>query len=175
MDPLLAARRLPTLSDRAVRDAFVAALLSRRRPALASLVEEALLRFERAVQLQAGDGVRPALLFAQRDRIVRTMRVLCSSEITARLFSLHRRDVIATGSGARPFDVIVRASDGGLHAVLVRRLPPDGRRLERLRAARMCAKRPHRCGPLAGVVVVDLQTGTARAMTITAARTKRAA
>ena len=170
MDPLLAARHLPALADRAVRDAIVAALGSGRRPALPALTEEALLRFERAVQLKALDGVRPALLFAQRDRILRVVRTVCAAEVTARLFRVHRRDLAATGASARPFDAIVRARDGSLHAVVWRALPVDGRRLERLRGARAWAKRGHRAGKLAGIVVIDLHTGVARALPVRAHR-----
>jgi hypothetical protein len=170
MDPLLAASRLPALADRAVRDTFVATLASRRRSALPALVREALLRFERSVALKAPNGVRPSLLFAQRDRILRAIRRLWGAEVTARLFWIHRRDIVASGTSARPFDLIVRARDGALYAVVWRALPTDGRRLERLRAARIWAKRGHRTGTLAGIVIVDLQTGLARVVTVNGLR-----
>ena len=161
MDPLLAARRLPALADRAVRDALVGALGSSPTATPAALADDALRRFERAVRSIAPRGVRPALLFALRDRIVRTAR---SCEASGGIFRVPRRDVVALGALARPFDAIVRGRGGALHAVVWRRLPRDGRRLERLRVARAWAAREHRCGALAGVVLIDLDTGTALAL-----------
>jgi len=176
MDPLLAARCLPALADRAVRDALVGALGSQRKATPAALADDALRRFERAVRSIAPGGVRPALLFALRDRMVQLVRIARSCQASARIFRLPRRDIAALGTSARPFDAIVRGRDGALHAVVWRRLPRDGRRLEQLRAARVWAARGHRSGALASLVLIDLDTGVARTLPLRKlARSRKAA
>src|SRR5262249_26693731 len=61
MDPLLAVSRLPKLAERAMRIAVVDAL-ARGRITPRGVINDALVRFERDVQSEAPDGVRPALL-----------------------------------------------------------------------------------------------------------------
>src|SRR5580704_14048613 len=101
MDPILAAERLPKLAARAMRSAIVAAALRPPRGGPVrgvthrSLVNDALIRFERGVQRIASSGIRPALLFAERDRIVRELRAFIDGRLAARLFALRRRDVVA--------------------------------------------------------------------------------
>lgn len=163
MDPLLAANLLPRLADLAMRRAAAAALRVGKRPTLRALVDDALVRFERCVQAKARDGVRPALLFTQRDRILTAMRAFLAARSTARLFALPARNVIAVGASAAPFDALVRGRDGRAHAVVFRAIPRDGRRLELFRRIRTAAARP-RGEALASVVVFDLNGTPARTL-----------
>jgi hypothetical protein len=160
MDPLLAAHQLPLLAQRAMRTA-VAGGLARGRMSPRSLVDEALLRFERAVGAIAPDGVRPALLFSERDRIVRELRGFIDGKVAARLAALRRRDVVATGTSAAPFDAIVRNRSGRAYGVVLRRLPGDFARLEVLQRM-YAAGRAYDKTPLSGVLVYDFVTGSAR-------------
>jgi len=169
MDPILAADRLPKLAARAMRGAIVAAALlpagsGRAAPTHRSLVNDALIRFERGVQRIAGSGIRPALLFAERDRILRDLRVFCDSRLAARLFALRKRDVIAAGRSAAPFDAIVRGRRGGAYAVVFRRLPRDGRRLQAMRIIQRAAQQRRSGEPLRGVLVYDFHAGTVRTL-----------
>lgn len=156
-DPLLAADRLPKLAEHAMRDAIV----TRRSRQL--LVDDALIRFESLVQRGARDGIRPALLFAERDRIVRELGRFAQSRLAARLFAIDRRDVASVAQAARPFDAIVRGKRGGLYGVVFRRLATDGRRLESMRAIHKAA---NAYGPdkLRGVLVYDFTTGAVRTL-----------
>ena len=161
MDPILAANRLPTLAERAIRAAIVAHCLGRtagRRVTPRLLVNDALIRFERAVQRVAGDGVRPALLFAERDRIVRELRTFAESRFASRLVALHRRDVVGLREKAHPFDAIVRGRRGGVYGLLFRRLAPGSGRLEAMRRMRAAAL-DYSQEPLRGVLVYDLRSG----------------
>jgi hypothetical protein len=156
-DPILVANRLPRLAERAMRDAILARLGRHR------LVDDALLRFEALVQRLARDGVRPALLFAERDRIVREVSRFAKSRLAARLFAIKHSGVAAVGRGARPFDAIVHGRRGGLYGVVFRRLPADGRRLESMRAIRNAAAV---YGPehLRGVLIYDFGSGVVRTL-----------
>ena len=156
-DPLLAADRLPKLAERAMRDAIV----TRRSRQL--LVDDALIRFEQLVQRGARDGIRPALLFAERDRIVRELGRFMQSRLAVRLFSIHQRDVASVARAARPFDAIVRGKRGGLYGVVFRRLATDGRRLESMRAIRNAAN-GHGPEKLRGVLVYDFASGAVRTL-----------
>lgn len=160
MDPILAAERLPKLAERAMRAAVAAAVSGGRRTTPRALVDDALIRFERAVQRVAGDGIRPALLFAERDRIVRELRGFVEGRLAARLFSLRRRDLLAAGRRAAPFDALVRGRRGGTYAVVFRRLCRDGRRLETMQAIANAAHR--HAERIAGVLVYDFTTATVR-------------
>lgn len=157
MDPLLAADRLPHLAERSMRAAVLGAMCHDRMTPRA-LVNDALIRFERAVGREATTGVRPALLFAERDRIVRELRGFIDGRLATRLAALRKRDVLAVGRDAAPFDAIVRGRRGGYFAVLFRRLPSDGRRLELLRRMRKAAL-AYTATPIAGVLVYDFATG----------------
>ena len=169
MDPILAAERLPKLAARAMRGAIVAAAL---RPAGGqfravthrSLVNDALIRFERSVQRAAGGGIRPALLFGERDRIVRDLRTFCDGRLAARLFALRKRDVAAVGRSAAPFDAVVRGRRGGIYGVVFRRLPSDGRRLDTMRRIQHAAERLRAGEPLRGVLIYDFGAGTVRTL-----------
>ena len=169
MDPILAAERLPKLAARAMRGAIVAAAL---RPAGSqfravthrSLVNDALIRFERSVQRAVSGGIRPALLFAERDRIVRELRTFCDGRLAARLFALRKRDVAAVGRAAAPFDAVVRGRRGGVYGVVFRRLPSDGRRLDTMRRIQHAAERPRAGEPLRGVLIYDFGAGTVRTL-----------
>lgn len=157
MDPLLAADRLPHLAERAMRAAVLAAVtMGRMTPR--SLVNDALIRFERVVGREATTGVRPALLFAERDRIVRELRGFIDGRLAARLAALRKRDVLVVARDAAPFDAIVRGRRGGYFAVLFRRLPADGRRLELLRRVRKAAV-AYTATPIVGVLVYDFASG----------------
>ncbi len=125
------------------------------------LVDEALQRFERAVGSAAPDGIRPSLLFAERDRIVRELGLFIQGRLSSRLAAVRRRDIVAAGRNAAPFDCIVRNRHGKNYAVVFRRLPSDGRRLEVLRSMRCAANRATKT-PLSGVLVYDFTTGVAR-------------
>lgn len=157
MDSLLAADRFPILAERAARRAIAGALAA-GRVTPRSLVNEALLRFERAVSSASPNGVRPTLLFAERDRIVTELGLFLRSRLAARIFAIRRRDLVAVGRGAAPFDAVVRGHRAELYAVAMRRLPLDARRLEVFRRIREAARlwQPHR---LRGVLVYDLGSG----------------
>ena len=132
MDPLLAVSRLPKLAERAMRVAVVDAL-ARGRITPRGVINDALVRFERDVQSEAPDGVRPALLFSERDRIVRELRGFIDGRLAARLAALRYRDVVATAKQCAPFDAIVRNRFGHAYAIVMRRLPADGSRLDVIR------------------------------------------
>jgi len=157
MDSLLAADRFPVFAERATRRAIAGALAA-GRVTPRSLVNEALLGFERAVSSAAPNGVRPTLLFAERDRIVTELGLFLRSRLAARIFAIRRRDLVAVGRSAAPFDAIVRGHRGELYAVATRRLPLDARRLDVFRRIREAARlwQTHR---LRGVLVYDLGSG----------------
>jgi hypothetical protein len=163
MDPILAAERLPKLAEHAMRAAIVGAARDGRRVSQRRLVDDALIRFERAVGRIAVDGVRPALLFAERDKIVRELGAFAEGRLAGRLFGLHRRDLLAVGKEAAPFDAIVRGRRGAEYGVVFRRLARDGRRLETLRAMRNAA-RTYRGAALAGILVYDFSTSAFRTL-----------
>lgn len=160
MDPLLAADRLPILAENAMR-AAVARQIASRRLAPRTLIDDALLRFEGEVSRMARDGVRPGLLFAERNRMVDELRRFIDSRLAARLFALRRGEVILCGPGAAPFEAIVRGRRGGVYGVALRRLRADGNRLVVLRTIRTAAQ-SHRRAVLAGALVYDFATGTHR-------------
>jgi hypothetical protein len=165
MDPILVAQRLPRLAERAMREAIVSLSLSRERnvryPTQRALADEALIRFERMVQRAARDGIRPALLFAERDRIVGELQRFVAGRLASRLFAVQRRDVVAVGEAAGAFDAIVRGRRDGIYGVVFRRLARDGKRLEAMRAIRGAA-RAYRGEGLRGVLVYDFTAGTVR-------------
>jgi len=160
MDPLLAARRLPVLAQRAMRTSILAAL-ARARVTPRALIDEALLRFERSVGSETPEGVRPALLFAERDRIVRELRRFIDGRLAARLAAVKPRDLVAVGRAAAPFDAIVRNRFGRIYAVVFRRLPADSVRLDLLRRIALAMSRYDKT-PLRGVLVYDFSSGSAR-------------
>ncbi len=160
MDPLVAVRRLPRLAERAMRAAILAAI-DRGRVTPRLLVNDALMRFERAVQAEAPNGIRPALLFGERDRIVRELRGFIDGRIASRLAALPRRDLVAIGRDAAPFDAIVRNRHGRCYGLVLRRLPSDGARLAVLQRVREAAHRATRT-PLAGALVYDFASGAVR-------------
>jgi hypothetical protein len=150
MDPLLAAGRVPRLAETAMRGAIVCSLV---RGCARTTVDDALLRFEALVTRHLGSEVRPALLFAERDEIVRALRAFARSRLAARLAALRPGQVLAYGRAAAPFDLIVRGRRGGRYAVVFRRVPGDGRNLETLRRVRQAWKRART--PLDGVLLYD--------------------
>lgn len=163
MDPILAAKRLPKLSERAMREAIVSVSLARERGAAAGprmLADDALVRFERLVR-RAGQPIRPALLFAERDRVLADLQTFVRGRLASRLFAVRRRDVVALGDSARPFDAVLYGRRGGLYGVVFRRLANDGKRLDAMRAIRNAA-RAYRGKGLRGVLVYDFGTGTIR-------------
>jgi hypothetical protein len=129
--------------------------LERGRVTPRALIDEALVRFERAVAIHVPDGVRPASLFAERDRIVRELHAFIGSRLAARLAALARRDLIAAGARAKPFDAIVRNRRGRYYGLAIRRVPNDGSRLEWLRQVAE-AGAVIRKWPISGVLVYDL-------------------
>ena len=165
MDPILTAKRLPKLSERAMRDAIVGLSLSRagggQLPSPRTLSDEALLRFERMLERSSCLGVRPALLFAERNRIVTELQTFVKGRLASRLFAVRHRDVAAVANAAKPFDAIVRGRNGGLYGVVFRRLARDGKRLDAMRA--ICnAARARQSEGLRGVLVYDFACGTIR-------------
>lgn len=158
MDPILAAGRLPRLAELAMRDAIVQAL-ARGRLTPRALVDEALVRFEGAAARRIGSGIRPALLFAERDRIVRELRSFFDGRLSARLCALERRAFVALGAPAAPFDAIVKSRRGS-YGVVFRRLPADGRRLEVLRRARAALQKTRT--PVDGVLLYDFVRSSAK-------------
>jgi hypothetical protein len=175
MDPLLAAETLPRLADLAMRRAVATAVSSGRNASLRGLVDDALVRFERLVQSKARDGVRPALLFAQRDRMLIGIRAFLGTRAAARLFSLRRRDLIAAGNAAAPFDIVARGRDGRLHGIVLRSVPRDGRRLELYRRVRAAASQRRVGEAITTVTVCDLNGGKARTLKLLAHVPLRAA
>lgn len=165
MDPILAAKRLPKLSERAMRDAIVSVSLARERGARVAgprlLADEALVRFEHLVRRAAIAAIRPALLFAERDRILIELQTFVRARLASRLFAVRRRDVVAVGAAARPFDAVLRGRRGGFYGVVFRRLANDGKRLDAMRAIRNAA-RAYRGEGLRGVLVYDFGAGTVR-------------
>jgi hypothetical protein len=142
-----------------MRDAILDAVAhSRMTPR--SLINDALVRFERTVQAEIADGVRPAALFSERDRIVRELRSFIDGRVSARLAALRRRDLIALGREAAPFDAIVRGRRGACYGLLFRRFPVDGRRLDALRSVHAALRKART--PLRGVLVYDFGSGLAR-------------
>lgn len=154
MDPILALTRLPVLAERAIRTAILASL-ERRRMTPRALIDEALVRFERAVQAHAADGIRPASLFAERDRIVRELHAFIASPLASRLAAVARRDLVAAGREAAPFDAVIRNRHGRYYALAIRRIPSDGSRLDLLRRIARAGAAITKW-PLAGVVVYSL-------------------
>ena len=168
MDAFLIAERLPKLAERAMCEAIAAAALFRakdeRRVATPrELVDDALMRFEAATMRVGSAGVRPALLFAERDRIVGELRRFVQTRLASRLFRVRARDVVAIGRDARPFDAIVCGRKGGVYGVVFRRLARDGRRLEAMRAIRAAAASYRHAG-LRGVLVYDFTAGSVRTL-----------
>jgi hypothetical protein len=125
-----------------------------------ALVDDALLRFETDVAKHIGTAIRPALLFCERDRIVRELRGFIDGRLATRLAALRRPAVIAAGREAAPFDVVVRGRGGRAYAVIFRRLAQDGQRLDTMRRVRSAIERARL--PIAGVLVYDFVRGTAR-------------
>lgn len=140
--------------------AAIARALIRGRMTPRALVDDALLRFETAAAQEIGVGIRPALLFSERDRIVRELRAFIDGRVAARLAGLRRASVLLAGRDAAPFDAIVRGRDGRAYAVLFRRLADDGRRLETMRRVRAAIQKAKT--PVAGVLVYDFARGSAR-------------
>jgi hypothetical protein len=174
MDPLLAANAIPRLADLAMRRALLAALVRSGRPQLGPIATQALADFERRVERKMRGNPRPALLFTQRNRIVRGLKAFLSSRGAARLFALPRRALVATGAAAGPFDTIVRGSDGRLHAVIFRSAPNDTRRLELYRRIHAAAAKAG--GPaVATVTLYNLDGGPARTLPVGRAVVVRAA
>jgi hypothetical protein len=148
-----------------MRRALLAALMRHGRRQLGPIVTEALAGFERMVERRIRGNARPALLFAQRNRIVRGLKAFLSSRSAARLFALPRRALVAAGSAASPFDSIVRGRDGRLHAVIFRSIPSDARRLELYRCTRTAANRAG--GPaVATVTICNLEGGPSRTLRV---------
>ena len=160
MDPLLAVSRLPKLAERAMR-ASVLHALEHGRITPRGVINEALVRFERDVQSEAPDGVRPALLFSERDRIVRELRSFIDGRLAARLAALRHRDILSTASRSAPFDAIVRNRFGHAYGIVLRRLPPDGTRLDVIRRIATATQRYSKV-PLRGTLLYDLASGSAR-------------
>ncbi|MGA8535514.1 MAG: hypothetical protein WB615_15510 [Candidatus Tumulicola sp.] len=166
MDSILVAQRLPKLAERAMREAIVSLSLSprgMRPPNQQTLANDALVRFERMIRRAAYGGVRPALLFAERDRIVGQLQVFVAGRLASRLFALRHRDVVAVGRDAGVFDAIVRGRRGGIYGVVFRRLARDGRRLEAMRTIRSAAN-AYRGEGLRGVLVYDFVAGSVRTL-----------
>ena len=150
-----------------MREAIVCLSLARERgpayPTQRARADDALVRFEHMVQRVARDGIRPALLFAERDRIVGELQAFVTGRLASRLFAVRRRDLVAVGREAVPFDAIVRGRRGGNYGVVFRRLVRDGKRLEAMRAIRSAA-RAYRGDDLRGVLVYDFATATVRTL-----------
>ncbi len=139
----------------------VASGLARGRMSPRGLIDEALVAFEREVGTRIPEGVRPFLLFSERDRIVRELRGFIDGKVAARLAAVRPRDVIATGRSAMPFDAIVRNRFGRAYGIVMRRVPAGDVRLELLRRIHTAARRYEKT-PLSGVLVYDFVSGSAR-------------
>jgi hypothetical protein len=172
-DPVLVAKTLPGLGEAAMRAAVAAALAKRAPITERWLANEALVRFEASVQALASDGVRPSALFAERDRIVSQLRRFAKSKLAARCFSVARRNVLAAGRNALPFDALIRGRDGAPYALTLRRLPLGPERLAVLPTAHTPANGSWR-EPVRGVVTYDFQTGKTSVVRFTRGRSARA-
>ncbi len=162
MDPLQAASRIPKLAELAMRNAILAAI-DRRRMTPRGIVDDALVRFERSVGKEAPGGIRPALLFAERDRVVRELRVFIDGRLASRLAALRARDVVALGRAAAPFDAVVRSARGQCFGVMFRRLPAGDRRLDEIRhLTTLSGVEGGARTQLCGVLAYDFATGVAR-------------
>ncbi len=159
MDPLIVARRLPRIAERAMRAAIRRGLENRRLTTRA-IVGDALVRFDALASREAGAGVRSALLFAERNRIARELRAFVEGRLAVRLGALPRRDILAVGKEASPFDAIVRNRRGRRYGIVLRRLPRDGTRLELLGRMRGAAKTART--PVDGVLVYDFADASVR-------------
>jgi hypothetical protein len=157
MDPLLAAARLPRLAERAMRVAIAGALTAGATTPRA-LVDRALVEFETSVTRLG--AVRPALLFAERDRIACELGAFVESRLAHRLRAQSRSAIVAAGRAAFPFDIVVRNRRAQTYAVVLRRLPRDGRRLAVLQGIRAGVQTATRT-PVDGVLVYDFSRGTA--------------
>ena len=173
-DPVLVAKTLPEFGEAAMRAAVAGALAKRSPVTERWLANEALVRFEAFVQALASEGVRPASLFAERDRIVSELRRFAKSRLAARCFGVARRNVLAVGPNALPFDALVRGRDGAPYALALRRLPPGPERLALLPTAHAPANGTWR-EPLRGVVTYDFLTGKTSVVRFTRGRSARAA
>ncbi|HEY3676366.1 MAG TPA: hypothetical protein VGK84_10295 [Candidatus Tumulicola sp.] len=172
-DPVLVAKTLPELGEGAMR-AAVAAALRRRHPVTERwLANEALVQFEALVQAKVSDGVRPASLFAERDRIVSELRRFAGSKLAARCFGIARRNVLAAGRTALPFDALVRGRDGGAYGLTLRRLPSGAERLAVLPTAHTQTTGSW-AEPIRGVVTYDFRTGKTSVVRFTRDRRARA-
>ncbi len=158
MDPLQAAGRIPKIAQRSMRDAALAPT-RRGDPPGRRLVEAALLGFERSVEREGLGIVERALLFAERDRMVREMSAFASSQLAARLFSLSA-DRILAGSHAAPFDAVVSDRRGRRYGVVMRRLSKTSGRLEMYRRVREAAAAATQ--PIKAVVLYDWVSGATR-------------
>jgi hypothetical protein len=156
MDPLLAAARLPRLAQRAMALA-IAGAVSGGGMTPRALVDRALVTFEASVTRLG--AVRPTLLFAERDRIARELRVFVDGRLARRLRAQKPDALVAAGRAAAPFDVVVRNRRGATYAVVFRRLPRDGHRLVLLQRIRAVVQTTTRT-PVDGVLVYDFSRGT---------------
>jgi hypothetical protein len=142
-----------------MRAAVTAVILQRRRPpTVSALANEALVRFESLVQSAAAEGVRPASLFAERDRIVSELRRFAGSRLASRCFGLARRNVLSAGRESRPFDAVIRGRDGDLYGLTLRRLTAGAARLAELPTVG-AESVGGRGEPIRGVVTYDFRTG----------------
>lgn len=159
MNSLEAARGLPVLAQRAMRAAILAAM-DRGRFAPRAVIDDALVRFA-SLGARTDRGAGAALLFAERDRIVRELRRFIDGRIATRLSLLRRRDIVALGRAAAPFDAIVRARSGAYYALVFRRVPRGAARLVHVHCA-VRAMRRYDKTPLGGVLLVDFGSGGVR-------------
>jgi len=119
-----------------------------------AVVDRALVQFERAAARLG--TVRPALLFAERDRIARELRSFVDGRLAARLRA-QPRGALRVGADAAPFGLLVRGRRG-TYAVVLRRLPHGGSRLGILQ--RICAVQSAMKTPVDGVLIYDFSRGT---------------
>jgi hypothetical protein len=166
MDALLAAQRLPRLAERAMRGAIVGALVDGRMT-LRAIVDRALLAFETSVASLG--AVRPALLFAERDRIARELRGFVDSRLAARLRAQRCAAIVEAGATAKPFDLVVQNRRNRIYAIVFRRLPRDGRRLALLQRIRAIVETAAWM-PVDGILVYDFARGTTMLLNQTGAQ-----
>ncbi len=159
MDPLIVARHLPRIAERAMRAAICKGFANGRITARA-IVGDALVGFEALVSREVGAGASSALLFAERNRIARELRAFVEGRLATRLGALRPRDILAVGTRAAPFDAIVRNRRGRRYGIVLRRLPRDGRRLELLGRMRVAAKTTRT--PIDGVLIYDFGDASVR-------------
>ncbi|HUY11125.1 MAG TPA: hypothetical protein VMV73_02565 [Candidatus Dormibacteraeota bacterium] len=162
MDLLELAALLPKLTARVARDVIVDALGAPGRFHERALVAASVARFEALLARDIADGVRPGLLFEQRDLLALRLRTFARTPLARRLGRLRRASVLRRGAAAKPFDALLRTRAGRVLALLVRPMPTGEARLDIYRAARGAIERFEGREPLVALMLIDPLSGASQ-------------